>query len=262
MEHGDEMERSGSDVVGAAADAARRALRESAQIAVLTGAGISTDSGIPDFRGPDGVWTRDPDAERYSTIDHYLADQELRARAWQWRMTNPAWTARPNAGHLALVELERSGRLDLLVTQNIDGLHLAAGNEPERLVEVHGTMREARCVRGDWSGPTTQVLDRVRAGEPDPRCMRCGGILKTSTVFFGESLDPEDLDRAFAAASSCDLLLCVGTTLQVYPVAQMVPLALRRGVPVVIVNAGGTPFDDDAVVVRGSISEVLPWLVA
>jgi NAD-dependent deacetylase len=262
MERGEEMARSGSDGVSPAADAGRRALRDASRVAVLTGAGISTDSGIPDFRGPDGVWTRDPDAERYSTIDHYLADPDLRVRAWQWRMTNPAWTARPNAGHLALVELEQSGRLDLLVTQNIDGLHLAAGNDPGRLVEVHGTMREARCVRGDWSGPTTEVLDRVRAGEPDPRCVRCGGILKTSTVFFGESLDPDDLERAFsAAASSCDLLLCVGTTLQVYPVAQMVPLALRRGVPVVIVNAGETPFDDDALVVRGSISEVLPRLV-
>ena len=244
-----------------ALELATAALAGAARIAVLTGAGISTDSGIPDFRGPNGVWTRDPEAEKYSTIGHYMSDPELRVRAWQWRMTNPAWTAVPNAGHRALVDLERSGRLDLLVTQNIDGLHLAAGNDPDRVVEVHGSIRSARCVRGDWSGPTTEVLDRVRAGEPDPPCTLCGGILKTSTVFFGESLDEDDLDRAFGAADRCDLLLCVGSTLQVYPVARMVPLALRRGVPVVVVNAGETPFDDEAIVVRGSISEVLPGLL-
>jgi NAD-dependent deacetylase len=231
------------------------------RIAVLTGAGISTDSGIPDFRGPDGVWTKDPDAEKYSTIEHYLADPELRVRAWQWRMTNPAWSAVPNAGHRALVELERAGRLDLLVTQNIDGLHLAAGSDPDRVVEVHGSIRTARCVRGDWSGPTVEVLDRVRSGEADPPCPRCGGILKTSTVFFGEALDEHDLQRAFDAASRCDELWCIGTTLQVYPVAQMVPLALRNGASVVIVNQGETPFDEAATVLRGPISELLPELV-
>lgn len=242
--------------------AATAAVRAASRVAVLTGAGISTDSGIPDFRGPDGVWTRDPEAEKYSTIDHYLGDADLRVRAWQWRMTNPAWSAEPNPGHLALVDLERSGRLELLVTQNIDGLHLAAGSDPSRVVEVHGDIRTARCVRCDWRGSTLEVLDRVRAGEPDPPCPNCGGILKTATVFFGESLDPDHLDRAVDAARSCDLLLCVGTTLQVYPVAGMVPIALGRGVPVVIVNGSETPFDDDAIVVRGSISSVLPALVA
>ena len=176
-------------------------------------------------------------------------------------MSNPAWTAVPNAGHRALVDLESAGVLDLLVTQNIDGLHLAAGNDPDRVVEVHGSIRDARCVRGDWTGPTREVLDRVRAGEADPPCPICGGILKTSTVFFGESLDERDLDRAFAAADRCDLLLCVGTTLQVHPVARMVPIALAGGATVVIVNQGETPFDDDAIVVRGSISDVLPRLV-
>lgn len=231
------------------------------RIAVLTGAGISTDSGIPDFRGPDGIWTRDPDAEKYSSIEHYLADPELRERAWRYRMTNPAWSAQPNAGHRALVDLEHSGRLELLVTQNIDGLHLAAGTDPGLLVEAHGSIRGARCVRCDWRGPTQEVLDRVRAGEADPPCAVCGGILKTSTVFFGEALDEHDMERAIAAAAVCDLLLCVGTTLQVYPVAGMVPMALRRSVPVVVVNAGATPFDDAALVVGGSISEVLPELV-
>lgn len=242
-------------------DHARSVLAAAERVVALTGAGISTDSGIPDFRGPEGVWTRNPEAERYSTIEHYLSDPELRVRAWQWRMANPAWTARPNAGHLALADLERSGRLELLVTQNIDGLHLAAGNDPERVVEVHGTMRSCRCVNGDWRGPTAEVLDRVRAGEPDPPCGRCGGILKTATVFFGESLDEWDLQRAFDAAGRCDVLLCVGTTLQVYPVAGMVPLALRAGAEVVIVNDGETPFDAEATTVSGSISEVLPGLL-
>jgi NAD-dependent deacetylase len=246
----------------AAEHVARAEIDAADRIAVLTGAGISTDSGIPDFRGPDGVWTKDPDAERYSTIDHYLSDPELRVRAWQWRMANPAWTAQPNPGHRALVDLEASGRLELLVTQNIDGLHLAAGSDPDRVVEVHGSIRGARCVNRDWSGSTAEVFERVRAGEVDPPCPNCGGILKTSTVFFGEALDEEDLDRAFAAATSCDLLLCVGTTLQVYPVAGMVPLALRQGAQVVILNQGETPFDDDALVVRGSISDVLPRLIA
>jgi NAD-dependent deacetylase len=241
---------------------ARSVLAGARRVVALTGAGISTDSGIPDFRGPDGLWTRDPDAERYSTIEHYLHDPELRVRAWQWRMSNPAWTARPNPGHLALAELERSDRLELLVTQNIDGLHQAAGNDAARVVEVHGTMRTCRCINGDWRGPTTEVLDRVRAGEPDPPCPRCGGILKTATVFFGESLDEADLTRALGAAAGCEVLLCVGTTLQVYPVAGMVPVALRAGAEVVIVNGSPTPFDDEATVVRGSISEVLPTMLA
>jgi len=246
-----------SDRAGAAA-----LLGAAASIAVLTGAGISTDSGIPDFRGPNGVWTRDPDAEKYSSIDHYLADPDLRVRAWRFRMENPAWTAVPNAGHRALVELERQGRLELLVTQNIDGLHQAAGSAGGTVVEVHGSIRRAKCTACGWQGDMVAVMDRVRAGEADPPCERCGGILKSGTVFFGESLDPVDLERAFAAAVSADVLLCVGTSLAVYPVAQMVPLALGAGVPVVIVNAEATPFDDDATVVRGSISEVLPALLS
>lgn len=228
---------------------------------VLTGAGISTDSGIPDFRGPSGLWTKDPEAEKYSSIDHYLSDPELRVRAWRYREANLSVPVEPNDGHRALVELERSGRLDLLVTQNIDGLHLAAGSDPDLVVEVHGTNRSARCTSCSWTGPMTEVLERVRNGEPDPACTVCGGILKSATVFFGESLVEADLDRSFDAAARCDVLVCVGTTLQVYPVALMAPLALASGSPLVIVNAEPTAFDDDALVVRGSISDVLPTLV-
>lgn len=240
---------------------ARTCVAQASRIVVLTGAGISTDSGIPDFRGPQGLWTKDPEAEKYSTIEHYLNDPELRVRAWQYRMRNLEVRTEPNAGHGALVELERAGRMDLLVTQNIDGLHLAAGSDPDLVVEVHGTNRFARCTQCPWRGPMGDVLDRVRAGEQDPPCEVCGGILKSATVFFGESLDERDLDRSFEAAARCDLLICVGTTLQVHPVAQMVPLALRAGAPLVILNAEPTPFDDEAVVVRGSISELLPVLV-
>ena len=245
----------------AAVATARRLLGDARRIVALTGAGISTDSGIPDFRGPDGVWTRDPEAEKYSTIDHYLSDPDLRRRAWLRRLDNPAWTAEPNAGHRALVDLERSGRLDVLVTQNIDGLHLRAGSSPEKVVEVHGTIRSAMCVECAWRGPMGPVLDRIRAGEADPACEVCGGVLKSSTVFFGENLREQDVERAFDAASAAEVLLCVGTSLQVYPVARMVPLALAAGAEVVIVNAEPTPFDDRAVTVRGSISEVLPGLV-
>jgi NAD-dependent deacetylase len=242
---------------------ARELLSAAHRIVVLTGAGISTDSGIPDFRGPNGVWTRDPEAERLSTIEVYLSDPEVRRRAWLRRLDNPAWTAEPNAGHLAIRELDRRGRLHLLVTQNIDGLHLAAGHDPHDVVQVHGSLPEAHCTRCDWSGPTQDVLDRVRAGEPDPPCPECGGILKPRIVFFGEELVSSDVDRAFRAAAEADLLLAVGTTLAVHPVARMVPIAAGAGVPIVIVNGSETEMDFLAsAVVRGSISEVLPHLLA
>lgn len=232
------------------------------RIVVLTGAGISTESGIPDFRGPDGIWTKNPEAEKYSTIDHYLADPDLRRRAWQHRAANPAWSAAPNAGHRALVDLEAAGRLALLVTQNIDGLHQRAGTSPNLVVEAHGTMREAMCVSCRRRSPMADVLERLKGGESDPPCERCGGILKSATVFFGEHLDPDDVERAFDGAGSADALVCVGTGLQVYPVAHMVPIALEAGVPVVILNGEPTPFDDVATVVRGPIGTSLPGVVA
>lgn len=244
-------------------DAARELVRGARRILVLTGAGISTDSGIPDFRGPSGVWTRDPDAEKYSTIGYYLGDESIRRRAWLRRLDNPAWSAEPNAGHRALVDLERAGRLHLLVTQNIDGLHLRAGNSTERVVEAHGSIREVHCVDCGARGPMPPVLDRVRSGDTDPRCERCGGILKSTTVLFGESLDQRVLARAAAAVDGADLLLAVGSTLGVYPVAGLVPAASIRGVPVVILNRGPTEQDElAAALVVGSISEVLPELLA
>jgi NAD-dependent deacetylase len=246
----------------AAAERARELVTGAGRIVVLTGAGISTDSGIPDFRGPDGVWTRNPEAEKYSTIQYYLADPELRQRAWLHRLDNPAWTAEPNDGHRALVGLERSGRLDLLVTQNIDGLHQAAGSDPERVVEMHGSIREAHCVDCGWQGPMGPVLDRVRSGEADPPCEVCGGVLKSTTVFFGENLRPDDIERAFAAAGECDLFIAVGTTLSVFPVARLVPAAVSAGAPVIIINGGPTEQDGAAdVLLQGPISDLLPAVI-
>jgi len=170
----------------------------------LTGAGISTESGIPDFRGPEGVWTRDPTAERLSHIDAYLADPTVRVESWQRRMAHPAWTAAPNSGHLALAELERRGRLQSLVTQNIDGLHALAGTSPDILVEIHGTMRDVACLSCGERGPAEATFQRVRAGEEDPPCRSCGGILKSATISFGQALVPADLERAQVAAATCD----------------------------------------------------------
>lgn len=248
----------------APAIARARALVASAErILVLTGAGISTDSGIPDFRGPDGVWTRNPEAERTSTIDHYLADPEVRRVAWRTRLGSPAWTAEPNAGHRALVDLERTGRLSMLATQNIDGLHVKAGSSPDVVVELHGTMHESVCWSCGDRRPMLDTLARVRAGEDDPACLVCGGILKSATISFGQSLDPAVLDAAFTEALRCDLVLAVGSTLHVVPAAALVPTARREGAAVVIVNAEPTGADHLAdVVVRSSISEALPAIVA
>jgi NAD-dependent protein deacetylase/lipoamidase len=241
---------------------ARGWIEAAERIVVLTGAGLSTDSGIPDFRGPQGVWTRNPDAEKQSTIQHYVADPDVRRRAWRSRLESPAWGARPNVGHQALVALERRGKLHTLITQNIDGLHQAAGSSPERVVEVHGTMREVVCLSCGERAPMERALARVRAGEDDPPCRTCGGILKSATISFGQSLVPEDLRRAELAARGCDLMLAVGTKLSVWPVAGVVPVASDAGARVVIVNAEPTEMDRLAdAVLRGSIAAILPRLV-
>jgi len=253
------------------ADIARaRALIEQARrIVVLTGAGISTDSGIQDFRGPNGVWTKNPEAEKTMTLQTYVADPEHRRRAWQNRLTSTLWDAEPNAGHRALVELEHSGRLDTLVTQNIDGLHQKAGTDPDRVVEIHGTTRDVMCLRCGDRQPSEPVHERVRSGDTDPACLVegadgvvCGGILKPATISFGQNLVPEDLIRAEDAAASCDLLLAVGSTLGVFPAAGLVPVAVRRGAVLVILNGGPTEMDSLAdVVVYGRIGECLPRMV-
>lgn len=245
------------EAVDRAADLVTRASR----VVVLTGAGISTDSRIPDFRGPQGVWTRNPEAEKRATLQNYLADPEVRRRSWRERLDSPVWAAEPNRGHFALTRLETRRKLHLLITQNVDGLHHAAGSNPERIVEIHGTLREVVCMAPGCSYvvPMQEALNRVRLGEDDPPCPDCGGILKSATISFGQDLVYDDLVRAQAAAEACDLLLAVGTTLAVYPIANVVPVAKRRGASVVIVNGSPTEMDHLAdVVVRGSLSDLLP----
>jgi NAD-dependent deacetylase len=247
---------------------ARSILAGSERVVVLTGAGISTDSGIQDFRGPNGVWTKDPAAEKMATLQTYVADPDVRRRAWRHRLDSPTWEAEPNAGHRALVNLERRGVLHTLVTQNVDGLHQAAGSDPGRIVEIHGTMREVACLSCATRTPMPEVLQRVRAGEDDPACTvvvgdrACGGILKSATISFGQNLVAEDLFRAERAARECDALLAVGSKLSVYPAAGLVPSAHLSGASVIIVNAEPTEYDAIAdVVVRDPISVVLPALV-
>lgn len=247
---------------------AKRLLGEARKVVVLTGAGISTDSGIPDFRGPSGVWTKNPEAEKLATLQVYMSDPDVRRRAWRSRLESPTWDARPNQGHFALVTLERRGVLDMLVTQNIDGLHQAAGTDPRLVVEIHGTMREVVCMSCGERTPMPEVLERVEQGEDDPTCLArsgdapCGGILKSATISFGQNLVAADLDRAERAASECDLMLAIGSSLSVYPAAGLVPTAHLSGAKVVIVNAESTDYDGIAdVVLRGQIGEVLPAIV-
>jgi NAD-dependent deacetylase len=244
-------------------DRARELLGRAKRVVVLTGAGISTDSGIPDFRGPQGAWTKNPEAEKMATIQYYVSDPEIRKSSWRNRLEHAAWSASPNPGHFALVDLERQGKLHTLVTQNVDELHQRAGTDPATVVEIHGTMRAVQCLSCGERAPMERALERVRAGEEDPPCRTCGGILKSATISFGQNLVPDDLMRAQLAAETCDLLLAVGSGLSVYPAAGMVPIAKEAGAALIIVNAEPTPFDPVAdAVLRGSISEILPRLVS
>ena len=243
-------------------NAARAAIAAARRVVVLTGAGISTDSGIPDFRGPNGVWTRNPAAEKASNIQFYLGDAEVRRAAWRTRVDGRLFAAEPNSGHLAIVELQRQGKLHAVVTQNVDGLHQRAGAEPDKVIEVHGTAHWTRCWECGDRRPMTEALARVRAGEDDPPCLVCGGILKSDTISFGQALVPEVIDRAFDVSKQCDLMLAVGSTLSVYPAASCVPVARGAGAAVVIVNAEVTEMDHLADhLLRGQIAEILPAIV-
>lgn len=237
-------------------------IADATRVAALTGAGISTDSGIPDFRGPKGLWTKDPDAEKMATLQVYVSDPEVRKRSWKWRLETEQNKREPNAGHRALVDLERAGRLEILVTQNVDGLHQAAGSDPARMVEIHGTLQEVECLGCNERAPMARALARVIAGEEDPDCRSCGGMLKSATISFGQGLVTEDLARAQQAAEDCDLILAIGTTLAVYPIATMVPTAKEAGARVVILNGEATEMDSIAdILLTGSISQILPRLL-
>ncbi|MFD7643130.1 NAD-dependent deacetylase [Kitasatospora sp. NPDC059795] len=231
-------------------------------VAVLTGAGISTDSGIPDYRGPQGLWQRDPSAQELVTIGPYLASAEVRRRSWLMRRDAGAVDAKPNAGHRALVDLERAGVPMRVLTQNVDGLHRAAGLPARKVVELHGTAAEVQCVRCRVVSPMAAALERVAAGEDDPACAECGAVLRPRTVMFGEALDERTLQQADAVAKACQVFLAVGSSLQVMPAALLPRIALEHGAKLIVVNGEPTPYDDAASeVVREPISEALPKLV-
>jgi NAD-dependent deacetylase len=244
-------------------DRARALVRGADAITVLTGAGISTDSGIPDFRGPNGVWTKNPEAEKLSTLADYIADPDVRRRAWRSRRDHPAWSAQPNSGHAALVDLERSGLLIAIVTQNIDGLHQKAGSSDDKVIEIHGTMHHVECLSCGRRTPMSDELARVDAGEDDPPCEICGGILKSATISFGQALVNEVVEASVIAASNCDVFLAIGTSLTVRPAAGLCDVALDHGADLVIVNAQSTPYDSVATVtISEPIGTVLPELVS
>lgn len=246
-----------------AVERARELFASARRITALTGAGMSTSAGIPDFRGPNGVWTKDPAAQRLTDIDSYVSDPQVRRLAWQRRLEHPAWEAVPSAAHGALVDLDGDGRLGSVITQNIDRLHQRAGLAREKVLELHGSMFGVRCLECGATGAMRAVLQRVAEGEEDPECRSCGGILKSTTVSFGESLDPEVLREAQRAALNCDLFLAAGTSLTVSPAAGLAELATRAGASLVICNAEPTPYDELATAaLDGPLDEILPELVA
>ena len=235
-------------------DALARALAASRRAIAFTGAGISTESGIPDFRGPDGVWKKVDPAE--FTINNYLSNPEHRARVWGMRAASTETRPQPNDGHRALVELERLGIISSVITQNIDGLHAAAGSSI--VLELHGTMREVACLSCGDRLPMEDVVARVRAGDTDPHCARCGGLLKSATVSFGQALPADIVEDAFRRATECDLCLVVGSSLVVYPAAGIPIEAKRAGATLAILNAEETDLDDLAdIVVRGQAGALL-----
>jgi NAD-dependent deacetylase len=233
------------------------------RVAVLTGAGISTDSGIPDYRGPNGVWTRNPGEMNTFTLDTYLRDAETRKRFWATYVNHTAWHAEPNDAHKALADLAGTGTAVRVLTQNIDGLHQRAGFPARKVLEMHGSMHHTVCVACRRSQPTGPVLERVRAGDADPACTDCGGVLKLGVVLFGENLDGEVLGKARTIAAASEVFLAVGTSLQVEPVASLCDIAFTAGAQLVVVNRDPTPYDDWAsLVIRDPIGGALPEICA
>ncbi|MFF2100399.1 NAD-dependent deacetylase [Streptomyces sp. NPDC058202] len=231
-------------------------------VAVLSGAGISTDSGIPDYRGPNGLWRQDPEAEKLVTYEYYMGDPEIRRRAWRMRRDSGALGAEPNGAHRAVAELERSGVPVRVITQNVDGLHQLAGVPARKVLELHGTARAVVCTACHERTPMEDALARVDAGEDDPGCLACGGILKPATVLFGERLDPVVLGQAAAIAKACQVFIAVGSSLQVHPAAGLAGVAADHGARLVVVNAEATPYDEIAdEVVREPIGSALPALL-
>lgn len=242
----------------------------SKNIAVLTGAGISTSAGIPDFRGPDGVWTKHPDQMSVYDIDLFMSDKEQREYSWRWQKESPVWKARPGEAHKALVRLEKAGMLSLLATQNFDALHEKAGNSDDVIVNLHGTIGTSHCMSCGSAYKTADIMDRLDE-EPDPHCKRrlpykgnmpCGGIIKTDVVYFGEALPDGAMEKSMRLAAAADEFWVIGSTLEVFPAASLVPVAAQAGVPVTIMNLGRTQYDSLATrLIHEPIQDALPKLV-
>ena len=233
------------------------------RVAVLTGAGISTDSGIPDYRGPSGVWTRNPRLVNAFTYQSFMAEPEVRGEFWRTYLGHAAWQAQPNAAHRALAELERTDVAIRVLTQNVDRLHQKAGSSPRKVLELHGTIHETVCTGCGARTPSEETLARVAEGDDDPHCLVCGEILKLAVVLFGQHLDAATVEQAERIAAHSELMLAVGSSLQVEPVASLCAVAVNAGHPLVIVNRDPTPYDDLAVeVIREPIGEALPRICA
>lgn len=241
-------------------EAARELILKSERILVCTGAGISTGSGIADFRGPQGVWKR----RRPVMIQEFLADPQKRVEYWEYKLEGHQSfrSAEPNAAHLSLRKLEEQGRLLAIVTQNIDGLHVAAGVAEDRVLELHGTNRLVACLDCDFKEDPERSFQEFASTSEPPRCPSCGGWLKPATISFGQQLDSQLLDRAFSLAEQADLVMALGSTLMVEPAAS-VPLAgIRGGVPYIVINQGQTAHDHLATVrLSGDLTELLPLLL-
>ena len=243
---------------------AARVLRPAEQILVFSGAGLSTESGIPDFRGPDGLWTRvDPDD---FNIDRYRESRELRVRGWRMNIDGELWGARsavkPNRGHHAIARLRAHQRLAGVVTQNVDGLHHKSGLEDDFVAELHGNVRNAHCMSCDSRWATETVLEWVEAGDEDPNCPVCGGMIKTDTVMFGEMLPEIEVRKANVFLAISDAILVVGSTVSVWPAADVVMRAASQLKPIVVINKGETDIDHLAAVkIEAGIGDVLPDLV-
>lgn len=233
-------------------------LRNASRALIFTGAGISTGSGIPDFRGPHGVWTR----RRPVYFDEFMSSEAARVEHWDYKLEGYEQfrDAQPNAVHRAIVRLERAGKVRAVLTQNIDGLHNAAGSRADLLVELHGTNAQVECTSCGWRGDPAPAFDHFRRTQMPPLC-DCGGFLKPATISFGQPLNPSQLQRAAEAANDCDLVVALGSTLSVYPAASFPLVAAQRGIPYIVVNRGPTDHDHEAHVslrLDGDIGAIFP----
>jgi len=249
-----------STIVERAADV----LRAAEQILVFSGAGLSTESGIPDFRGPNGLWTKVDPAD--FTIDRYVVSRDLRVQGWRMHVQGELWGARssvrPNTGHMAILRLHEQGRLAGVVTQNVDGLHNKSGLEDDMVAELHGNVRNSHCMKCETSWPTEAVLAWVEAGDEDPTCPECDGMLKTDTIMFGEMLPEDEVRQASIFLALADAVLVVGSTVSVWPAADIVMRAAAQAKPIVVINQGKTEVDHLAAVkIDAGIGAVLPDLV-